>query len=155
MFQGFQSIGELILGREWLEQTTQRHNGTFQSIGNVLVGIAEKEWATQALLSVMVLLATLMTILLILSPSQYDVYKPDLILEKPKDGEKKRTYPYTDEHGCVWNEEQGIRFLKPKTTVQIVVLGDIGRSPRMQYHAISIAKNHGKVDLIGYKGKFR
>lgn len=38
-------------------------------------------------------------------------------------------------------------------TVQIVVLGDIGRSPRMQYHALSIAKHGGHVDLIGYHGK--
>ena len=35
---------------------------------------------------------------------------------------------------------------------QILVLGDIGRSPRMQYHAISIAKHGGLVDLIGYQG---
>lgn len=41
---------------------------------------------------------------------------------------------------------------KPKTTVQILVLGDIGRSPRMQYHALSIAKNGGRVDIIGYHG---
>ena len=34
---------------------------------------------------------------------------------------------------------------------QVVVLGDIGRSPRMQYHAISLAKHGGIVDLIGYK----
>lgn len=41
---------------------------------------------------------------------------------------------------------------KPKTTVQILVLGDIGRSPRMQYHAMSIAKRGGRVDVIGYHG---
>ncbi|KAI0132925.1 glycosyl transferase group 1 [Xylariales sp. AK1849] len=34
--------------------------------------------------------------------------------------------------------------------VQILVLGDIGRSPRMQYHALSIARHGGSVDLIGY-----
>ncbi|KAF7509928.1 hypothetical protein GJ744_007242 [Endocarpon pusillum] len=34
--------------------------------------------------------------------------------------------------------------------VQILVLGDIGRSPRMQYHATSIAKHGGYVQLIGY-----
>ncbi|KAI9847575.1 MAG: mannosyltransferase [Sclerophora amabilis] len=39
----------------------------------------------------------------------------------------------------------------PKTSVQVLVLGDIGRSPRMQYHAISIAKSGGRVDLIGYR----
>jgi beta-1,4-mannosyltransferase len=41
---------------------------------------------------------------------------------------------------------------EPKTTVQVLVLGDIGRSPRMQYHALSIAQGGGKVDLIGYHG---
>lgn len=35
-------------------------------------------------------------------------------------------------------------------TVQVLVLGDIGRSPRMQYHAFSIAKHGGNVQLIGY-----
>lgn len=39
-----------------------------------------------------------------------------------------------------------------KKAVQIVVLGDIGRSPRMQYHALSIAKHGVKVFLIGYQG---
>lgn len=38
--------------------------------------------------------------------------------------------------------------------VQILVLGDIGRSPRMQYHALSIAKHGGFVDLIGYRGEY-
>ena len=37
--------------------------------------------------------------------------------------------------------------------IQILVLGDIGRSPRMQYHAMSIVKNGGFVDLIGYHGR--
>lgn len=35
--------------------------------------------------------------------------------------------------------------------IQILVLGDIGRSPRMQYHALSIAKHGAQVDLIGYR----
>ncbi|KAK3987557.1 beta-1,4-mannosyltransferase [Cladorrhinum sp. PSN332] len=35
-------------------------------------------------------------------------------------------------------------------SVQILVLGDIGRSPRMTYHALSVAKHGGKVNLIGY-----
>ena len=37
-------------------------------------------------------------------------------------------------------------------SIQILVLGDIGRSPRMQYHALSIAKHGGRVDIIGFKG---
>lgn len=40
-----------------------------------------------------------------------------------------------------------------KTSVQILVLGDIGRSPRMQYHALSIANRGGQVVIIGYKGE--
>ncbi|WEW62038.1 mannosyltransferase [Emydomyces testavorans] len=36
-------------------------------------------------------------------------------------------------------------------SVQIVVLGDIGHSPRMQYHAQSIAKHGGQVTIIGYQ----
>ncbi|KAI1255501.1 hypothetical protein MGN70_003567 [Eutypa lata] len=39
---------------------------------------------------------------------------------------------------------------KESVSVQVLVLGDIGRSPRMQYHALSIARHGGRVDLIGY-----
>lgn len=42
--------------------------------------------------------------------------------------------------------------VEPPISVQVLVLGDIGRSPRMQYHAMSIAKHGGRVDVIGYKG---
>ncbi|XP_030753720.1 chitobiosyldiphosphodolichol beta-mannosyltransferase [Sitophilus oryzae] len=37
-----------------------------------------------------------------------------------------------------------------KKNVCIVVLGDIGRSPRMQYHSLSLAEKGHKVDIIGY-----
>ncbi len=40
-------------------------------------------------------------------------------------------------------------------SVQVIVLGDVGRSPRMQYHALSIAQHGGRVDLIGYQGSSR
>ena len=45
-----------------------------------------------------------------------------------------------------WREEDG------KRRVQVVVLGDIGRSPRMQYHAHSLAIQDFDVDIIGYGG---
>jgi beta-1,4-mannosyltransferase len=41
-----------------------------------------------------------------------------------------------------------------EVSVQVVVLGDIGRSPRMQYHAISLAKHGARVDIVGYNGEF-
>jgi beta-1,4-mannosyltransferase len=37
-------------------------------------------------------------------------------------------------------------------SVAIVVLGDVGRSPRMMYHAESFAKLHFETFLVGYKG---
>ncbi|XP_045767026.1 chitobiosyldiphosphodolichol beta-mannosyltransferase [Maniola jurtina] len=37
-----------------------------------------------------------------------------------------------------------------RKTVKVVVLGDIGRSPRMQYHALSLAGCGHRVNLIGY-----
>lgn len=39
--------------------------------------------------------------------------------------------------------------------VFIVVLGDIGRSPRMNYHCLSLVKLGYKVSIIGYKGIFK
>lgn len=43
--------------------------------------------------------------------------------------------------------------ISPHVSAQVLVLGDIGRSPRMQYHALSISKHGGDVQLIGYKGR--
>lgn len=50
------------------------------------------------------------------------------------------------------------QFVRPRgkptlRTVAILVLGDIGRSPRMMYHAESFAKLGFDTFLIGYKGK--
>ena len=36
--------------------------------------------------------------------------------------------------------------------VAVVVLGDLGRSPRMQYHARALAKSGVNVDLVGESG---
>lgn len=44
-------------------------------------------------------------------------------------------------------------FVAGKKSVCIVVLGDLGRSPRMQYHALSFLRNGFDVDIIGYSGK--
>lgn len=39
-----------------------------------------------------------------------------------------------------------------KARVSVVVLGDVGRSPRMQYHSLSLAREGYLVDVIGYQG---
>lgn len=81
-------------------------------------------------------------------PTQYNPYRPDLIQEENfSEEDKKKTgsgYGYFSKH-------RGTdKTLKAETSVTVLVLGDIGRSPRMQYHVASIAKHGGKVTLIGY-----
>ena len=46
-----------------------------------------------------------------------------------------------------WREQSG------EGRVQVVVLGDVGRSPRMQYHCLSLVQQDFTVDLVGYGGK--
>jgi beta-1,4-mannosyltransferase len=77
------------------------------------------------LLTLAVFVSTTVTIILMLWPSRYVKHSP------PKDASATA---------------------EPKVSVQVLVLGDIGRSPRMQYHAMSIAKHGGRVDVIGYQG---
>ncbi|KAK8794693.1 hypothetical protein WA158_001674 [Blastocystis sp. Blastoise] len=40
-----------------------------------------------------------------------------------------------------------------KKNVTVLVLGDVGRSPRMQYHCLSLAKHGANVSLVGFTGK--
>lgn len=84
------------------------------------------DWSDLVLVTA-VFLSTVFTIVLLTLPTQY-AGEPAV---NPSEPSKKTQY---------------------KTSVQIVVLGDIGRSPRMQYHAISVAKNGGRVDIIGVLG---
>ena len=46
-----------------------------------------------------------------------------------------------------WRENTG------EGLIQVVVLGDAGRSPRMQYHCLSLVQLNYNVDLVGYGGK--
>src|SRR5262245_17327907 len=41
---------------------------------------------------------------------------------------------------------------KHRIRVSVVVLGDVGRSPRMQYHALALASSLAEVDIVGYAG---
>lgn len=82
----------------------------------------------ETLISTAFCLSSALTVLILLLPSQYD---PEQAGAAKSSDRKKR-----------------------KTSVQILVLGDIGRSPRMQYHALSIAKHGGEVVIIGYRGQY-
>src|SRR4051812_24098009 len=89
-----------------------------------------------------VLVSSVFTICLLTLPSQYNPYKDTPTPKKIDENGEEIKPKGNDENETVW--------FKPGKTVQVVVLGDIGRSPRMQYHAISIAKHGGRVYLIGY-----
>jgi beta-1,4-mannosyltransferase len=92
----------------------------------MVFGLLESIW--DYVLGLAVLCSTGLTIFLLTLPTRYDPHH-----QQAKDG--------------VPSEKSA------DVTVQIVVLGDIGRSPRMQYHALSIAKHGGHVYLIGYHGE--
>jgi beta-1,4-mannosyltransferase len=87
----------------------------------------------ETLLTLTLLASTTFTVLLLCAPSRYIQHLPPKSTGSPEDAS---TY-------------------EPKVSVQVLVLGDIGRSPRMQYHAMSIAKHGGRVDVVGYAGSFR
>jgi beta-1,4-mannosyltransferase len=82
----------------------------------------------ELILTLATIASTLFTVTLLLLPSRYVKHSPPKAVSSASADE-------------------------PKISVQVLVLGDIGRSPRMQYHAMSIAKHGGRVDMIGYKGK--
>jgi len=77
-------------------------------------------------LTVAVIFSTTFTIFLLSLPS---TYTPNV------DAQKKKA-----------------QSAESKPPVQIVVLGDIGRSPRMQYHALSFARHGCPVEIVGVLG---
>lgn len=84
--------------------------------------------------------STILTFFLATLPSRYNVEGPVL-----------------GELGAWTRDKEEVRRKnaeKGRVTVQVVVLGDIGRSPRMQYHALSLAKHGALVQMIGYQGMF-
>ncbi|KAF2436208.1 putative beta-1,4-mannosyltransferase [Tothia fuscella] len=94
------------------------------------------------LLPLAVTISTLITVLLITSPSRYD---------SRIDSTPPRRQSEDRLAAALKTEDVPTESSKGVVSVQIVVLGDIGRSPRMQYHALSIAKHGGRVDIIGYQ----
>ncbi|XP_069037136.1 chitobiosyldiphosphodolichol beta-mannosyltransferase isoform X2 [Lepisosteus oculatus] len=56
--------------------------------------------------------------------------------------------------GCVLLIARRSRASRARTnrSVCVLVLGDVGRSPRMQYHCISLSKHGYRVSFVGYLG---
>ncbi|KAK5119221.1 hypothetical protein LTR85_007835 [Meristemomyces frigidus] len=100
-------------------------------------------------LTLAVITSTAVTIFIFTLPSTFSHFHPHEAKEADFTDEDKKNpqrsgYAYFQKH----KKEDGV--LKVDASVQVVVLGDIGRSPRMQYHALSIANHGGRVDLVGY-----
>lgn len=103
----------------------------------------------QLILPVAVTISTALTIFIATLPQIYDRSQPREIVdsdftEADKKNAEKSGYASYQAH----KDENGV--FKVDTSVHVVVLGDIGRSPRMQYHALSIAVRGGRAVIIGY-----
>jgi beta-1,4-mannosyltransferase len=103
--------------------------------------------AWELLLTTAVICSTAFTIFLSTLPTRYN---PSSSKDLGKDATGKGDQGRREDTASSSNHSEA---KKPdhEVSVQVVVLGDIGRSPRMQYHAISIAKGGGRVSLIGYQ----
>jgi len=103
-------------------------------------------WSVLSVILIIVLSATIFFLSTL--PTAYNPYRQDLIELDPQDESKSKDVSELTEQ----EQLDARKRLKVETSVQVVVLGDIGRSPRMQYHALSIAKRGARVDLVGYTG---
>jgi beta-1,4-mannosyltransferase len=106
--------------------------------------------AAEKLLPFAVLLSTVFTIIILTLPSAYSHFNGDDEITERSFSEADREHAQRSGYNYFQKHKDDDGKLRPKTTVQVVVLGDIGRSPRMQYHALSIASHGGKVHLVGY-----
>lgn len=101
------------------------------------------------LLPIAFTLSTALTIFIATLPHTYDpsqareLWDSDFTDEDKKNAEKSGYASFQAN-----KDENGV--FRPQSSVHVVVLGDIGRSPRMQYHALSIAARGGRAVIIGY-----
>jgi beta-1,4-mannosyltransferase len=82
-------------------------------------------------------------------PASWRVYKPE---RRSRRADERGQGEAKSRSG---KDERQIRHNKGpvyRMRTAVVVLGDLGRSPRMQYHALAAAVNDGAVDLVGLEG---
>jgi beta-1,4-mannosyltransferase len=105
-------------------------------------------------ISILALVLSGTLLLLVIAPTQYNPYNSELIeaIEENEETKKQRTLEPGELYAKYKIPENVSINMKNSTSVQVVVLGDIGRSPRMQYHALSLAKHGARVDVVGFRG---
>lgn len=104
-------------------------------------------WITPWIVETSLVVFFALMALIFFGPTQYDPYVTD---QKEQNEEEKarmtRIYATADD----FEQPMAGTSRKYNSSVTIVVLGDIGRSPRMQYHAISFATEDAAVQIVGY-----
>lgn len=130
--------------------------GANTSVSFKMLTISASSLYFYLLTSILIFFLTAIFFILVLAPSQYDPYSPDLVNVTEEKNDGTETSVEADRfYGQSAEIPDNVKFaLKKETSVQIVVLGDIGRSPRMQYHALSLAKHGARVYVIGFVGMF-
>jgi beta-1,4-mannosyltransferase len=98
---------------------------------------------------VLVLLTLILTAFIWTLPEEYSNFQDNDIVDGDFTREDRKQ-PDRSGYAYYKNNRDAQGTLKVNVTVQVVVLGDIGRSPRMQNHALSIANHGGRVQLVGY-----
>ena len=100
-------------------------------------------------LAIAVTLSTLLSVILFVLPKPFDPTKERTISEDDFSADDKQNASASG-YGYFLRRRGTGKPVELATSVVVLVLGDIGRSPRMQYHATSIAAHGGSVDLVGY-----
>ncbi|THX10028.1 hypothetical protein D6D13_05754 [Aureobasidium pullulans] len=100
------------------------------------------------LLPIAVTVSTLVTGFILTLPSPYNPHQQNSVDESSFSEDDKKN---KDSGYAYYTKTRGAnKSIKSDASVTVLVLGDIGRSPRMQYHVASIAASGGHVSLIGY-----
>lgn len=138
------SIGSLLSPLDTFPTNLALHSETYIDMERSWVGLFWEATLILALINSIIFAIFVFAFF----PSQWSPYRQDLIQEDNFSEEDKKNNE--SGYGYFSRGHGGTKTLKYETSVTILVLGDIGRSPRMQYHAASIAKHGGRVSLVGY-----
>ncbi|KAM0718278.1 hypothetical protein Q7P37_006610 [Cladosporium fusiforme] len=93
--------------------------------------------------------STALTIFIATLPQIFDPAQAREFVESDFSDEDKEN-PEKSGYASYQAHKKADGVFKVDTSVHVVVLGDIGRSPRMQYHALSIAAQGGRAVIVGY-----
>ncbi|KAL9085753.1 MAG: hypothetical protein Q9159_004522 [Coniocarpon cinnabarinum] len=133
------------------------------TIETLLNSVVDQDWPW-VLIALIAAIPLSTIVFLFTLPTHYDHQNPDFVEEiRPdrsmadlerieKEAQEGNHRLPTPGHGYAhFNKHRETnRKLRYAQSCTIVVLGDIARSPRMMYHAASLAKRNARVEIVGY-----